>query len=364
MSFLLGDTIQLSSSAVNQSASNFTTTYQIPLPIYGDSRIALVGYSLWNTEPNVVNPTNSNVTITQSVGSLTASISLPTGLYEIPDIAAFISNACIAAGISYTSGGATISSVTFGEYGPTDSTTWSTTDPTNGGTITITMTTGFAEFTGWQTEPVLGPGLVVNKIYYSPNAADIQNGFTSFNIYCSAVFGGSSFSVGNTNFSNSATLQQSTVLYNDSFSQTPPNALQSVIINPPLFLAIDPGFKSAKSITITVTDQNSNVISFNQGGNFNNNASTFYIMFARDAIGMFIAIRDNTSFLSGISKTCQDAFNWLVSKAKGPVQQSGSGANWGRLSDEEDFERTYPPELQSGPMGGRLIKRGAGRKRN
>lgn len=280
-----GSLLTLSSSSVNQLAGNFVTNFTLPPKVGPGFFIALLSGNIWFTTPNIVNPTNSNLTVSSTTGTTPTSVtvSLPTGTYAVSDIASAISTQLTNAVSTVFADGAVFSDIT-----TLQTTTWTLQGSgysTPYDEFQVVMSAGFAELTGWTLQPSyqVGPNATAAPItYVGTNPANISNGLTSFLVTCDAIDQSYSLSSGQNGAQNQSTAISSQVIYAGNFTFAP-GLLIPFSPNTPTFVPLSNGFiQSPTSITITVTDQNGVILDFNQGNDFTNNASSFQFALTED----------------------------------------------------------------------------------
>jgi hypothetical protein len=321
MSAVFGQTLTVSSSAVGESANNFSTAIPFPLSLDEHSFVGLVSFQIWNTNPNVINGVNSDLRILNAGLSLDIAISLPTGTYQVSDMAEYIANAI-------TTGGGTATDAVFGDSLAQGLTTWTLTAG-----YYVIMSAGFAALTGWTeltVPPGAPPGPTPMTLYYGQQPANIQNGLTALQILVNAVDPSGSLTSGQMTNQNSGQALPSSVAYVFSFSQ-PPNTLQATSINPIIFLPVDPGFYRANKITVQIVDQNGNPVSFNQGTPLNaaDNATVLTFMFtrneARKQTQILTNMLDNTDNLVKIATELYKHVTGSEIKLPPPSYSKGGG---------------------------------------
>jgi len=257
--------VNLSSSAVNSAAGNFTTTFSQPLdlddPDY-DYEVGIVDGILWNSPPNISAALNNN-TLTYNNGSSDKVVTFDDGVYGVNDIENALANAMtlngddptkiVIVGFSYSS------KVQFQITSPYTVTL--PLAPVGLPKRTIAYLLGF-------TTPQQGIALTTTTT--GLGVADISNGFSSFLINFPGLVDGSTVMTnGNT----------SSAIFNASW-EYPPNARNPLTIYYPSFVKVTQ--KIVQNIVCIITNQNGGQpLDFNQKGNYQNNSTSLVLLFQK-----------------------------------------------------------------------------------
>lgn len=253
----------------SDSASGFTNTIPLGLFLPGSYEVRLGSYAFWYTTTNIsVSQGNNIIGISSDSGSTFTYVTIPDGNYTLASLAAMLST--LNAGfLAATPTGSDVGAYLTGNQS-TQKIQWVLTsgyevDLSHSGASTLYLLLGWTLATA-----------VVTTTSFAPNVANLNNGFTSFNINCSLVSYDNSLTAVNT---NGASSQQT--LYNDSWVVLPGN-LQ--IITPAAESWVPMQQQQGSKITsirISITDQNGIPLNFQQSGNPLLNASSVRVNFRR-----------------------------------------------------------------------------------
>jgi hypothetical protein len=244
--------INVSSSAVNQSASSFNTNLAKALPLNkGRWSVAVTAFSGWNTNFNISAALNNN-TFTYYNGSTTKTVTLGNGLYQISDIISAVSTAV-------TNNGDTPSNIILSIYQPAITTAWTL---ANGYTVTIPA--GFGNIIGWTAQTVSTQGITIGN-----TQSNVTDSINNFLVHCNFLDAGASIVNGNS----------SDVIFTYPISAAPIGSIISLTPQFPIFYPTSS--LNLNSININITDQNNNPVNFNSGTSFQNNGTSIQFTFVK-----------------------------------------------------------------------------------
>lgn len=266
--------VELTSAGIGP-AGNYTFRFTPAFQFDGDWVCSVARYSIWLTIPNVSpDLLTDTVDITIDSGSTWITVTFPKDTYQIDQINTYIKQAIEENG---------------GDPDLFDLTVFSTRTQLTLGTETggnrygidfSQATSGnFYVLTGFDPN-FGGSGIYLSPatpdstiVYTSQEPANITLGITSFQlIFPGLVTGGIGLppdSIGGTPVPS---------LYSDGF-KVPPGYNQTEIIPNPLWARVAP--TNTNAIECRITDQNGNVLDFNQGGSLYNNSSSVRLQFKK-----------------------------------------------------------------------------------
>ena len=247
--------VTLSSSAVNQSASNFTTTFAPPIEFNPNDKysVALANIGVWNTYRNISAAAGNNSLRWSPNGTTWNTITFPDGLWAFGNQVSYIAQTITAQG-----GNSTYAVLSADD--PTGGTIWTL---SNGYQIDLTVSKYYI-IIGWNSQIIS-----TNGVNISPNQANVSNGLTNFYVTLSCINASGSFLNG----------IASTVIYSYGLGYAP-QSLISLTPTYPLFVPVSSG--TIQNLTITITDQNGNIIQLQNPGDYQNNPTSVTLYFKRE----------------------------------------------------------------------------------
>lgn len=260
----------VSSSSVNQPASNFTTNLSKPIKLNeGRWVCALTNLAIWTTNYNITASAGNNVIryfdpYASSGAGAWNIFTLKDGVYTVQNIIDLFNDHLIENEPAISPEPDVYPYLSLSIIPEQITTQWNFALPASPATqnFQVDMTYG-------TMYKILGFNpAIYNTTTTGQNQADITNGVSSYNIHCNFLDAGSTLVAG----------QPSDVIFSYSPNE-PPGSLISYVPTFPIFLNCSSSV--LQSITLTVRDNNGNIIDLNSGPTNQNNPTTCQLLFVR-----------------------------------------------------------------------------------
>lgn len=241
--------LSLNSSGVpTQPTHNFTISYEhLILDDRYDWECALIRSDLWYSYYNISSiKENNTFNYSPDNGVTTHTITIPDGVYNIIDIQTYMEGEMFTNG-DYTT--ETDNSITYHiRFMPNFNTLRvdiEIDNPVGGPYILYLNTSSFYSLIGHTSTTYTGPGT-----FTGPNLADITDGVNSILIRCSII---------ESSYSNNIRAPN---IYS-FIPSVPPGSVITLDIQRPIYLRIPPMTRDVREITMSLTDQDGNLLDFN-----------------------------------------------------------------------------------------------------
>ncbi len=248
----------LSSELANLPAGNFNIIATPAITFKGQWQVCLTQLGLWYTVATISSSLNNNAfAYSTNSGVSYTNASLPTGLYEIADINTAVQ--LILSNASLPPANIVISYV--------NATGCSTIWLAQGYCFDLTKS-NLNQILGF-TQQVLGPAGTGGQLYTSTNQINITNGEDGFVVHLPEIIDNSSSLFGNGGGSD-VVFSQPWSVEGQYFNNCPIYFKQWYTVKENLSLS---------KITVKITDLTGNILDFDQGLNYANNASQLTLNF-------------------------------------------------------------------------------------